>query len=195
MGSRILEKNLEELTQKAFVLLKVSPDVEFTRFYSRLLSLKDIKFCNAVRGDIDIILDFQSETDKEIQNIYEDSILKLKEIQSSVLLTLCNPQRNSFKKSFLSSGYESLPDLNDPKKVYSYILIRSEEQEINNVLQLADFNENVLLCSKLSGVFNIIMLVSGASFSEIDKFIEKKLMNVEGILKIKEYPVINIFNL
>jgi len=73
-----------------------------------------------------------------------------------------------------------------------YLKLTGKLDKIYPVLRL---NENVVYCDYTSGKYNLVLLVSGDYFSGIDKFIESKIVNLDGVLKVKEYPVINLFEM
>jgi DNA-binding Lrp family transcriptional regulator len=70
-----------------------------------------------------------------------------------------------------------------------------DREKLERVYPVLRLTENILYCDFTSGNYNIIMMVFGTQFSEIDKIIESKIINLDGVLKVKEYPVINIFEM
>ena len=81
------------------------------------------------------------------------------------------------------------------KAVYSYVLLDVDREKLERVYPVLRLTENILYCDYTSGNYNIIMMVFGTQFSEIDKILENKIINLDGVLKVKEYPVINIFEM
>jgi hypothetical protein len=55
------------------------------------------------------------------------------------------------------------------------------------------FNDQVVNCDYTDGRFNIVLLMKGTSFSEIENTIRSRFKTMEGVLRIKEYPIITLF--
>lgn len=187
MGSNILRKEPEQMTPRAYALLKKSENTDFIEIYKELHALKNLSLCHAVKGDKDLILVFQTESVADSYQFYDKYLKRNNNIQTSELLFIQNPQsENQIAKS---------PDFYLPQVVYSYLFIKVETEKqklfINAVTEL---NE-IVNCDYLDGIFNLVLIISGKSFVEIDKLIEKRIMRIDGIIKAKKYPIINIFNL
>lgn len=189
MSNRISEKDTltQVVTPSAFVLIKASQDSDFIELYKELDSCRYKIACDAVKGDLDIILSFKSDSPENTEAIYRGLLTDLPVIAKSEFLPVS--LLNSFTPKEISSERE------DGKKVHSYILITAEEEKISTIYKMLVSNENVLYCGFTSGIHNLILLATGKQFSDIDKLITKHIMNIDGILKVKEYPVINIYDL
>jgi len=96
----------------------------------------------------------------------------------------------------LSNEIPSLGAVRDSSQsVCSYVLVEVEREKIEDIYPVLKLTENVVYCDFISGKFNLIMMVSGTHFGQIDKFLENKLVNLDGVVKIKEYPIINIYEM
>jgi hypothetical protein len=38
-------------------------------------------------------------------------------------------------------------------------------------------------------------MVHGSYFTEVDRFVENKIIGLNGVLKVKKYPVVNMFEM
>jgi DNA-binding Lrp family transcriptional regulator len=165
--------------------------------------MENVLYCDATRGDIDIFVLLQSDSIDKCKEIYEKEILSLEGIRETVFLPVSVPLLNDNIKDIVQSAgislFEDNPAMSkirDSKKaVYSYVLLDVDREKLERVYPVLRLTENILYCDFTSGNYNIIMMVFGTQFSEIDKIIESKIINLDGVLKVKEYPVINIFEM
>ncbi len=198
------EENSETVkTVSAYALLKLKKDANFIEIYKELFFMKELFYCDATKGEYDIILLIQSNCIEECREVYENAIKKIDGIENFELLEVEKPILNNSSKNVISTVEDHLSDKNiisesnrDLKnKVSSYVLIEIEREKLETIYPTLRLNENVVYCDYATGKYNIILLVQGTSFNDIDKLIENKISNLDGVLKVKEYPIINIFEM
>ncbi|QQS34762.1 MAG: response regulator [Ignavibacteriales bacterium] len=193
----------EAKTTSAYALIKVKEDVNYFTLYQKIYFMQNVLYCDATRGDIDIFVLLQSDSMEKCKEIYEKEILTLEGISESILLPVSIPLLNDNIKEIVQSAgislFEDNPAMSkirDSKKaVYSYVLLDIDREKLERVYPVLRLTENILYCDYTSGKYNIIMMIFGSQFSEIDKIIENKIISLDGVLKVKEYPVINIFEM
>jgi CheY-like chemotaxis protein len=210
--NKILEKhpklpkgaeNVEAKTTAAYALIKVKDDVDYFSLYRKIYFMENVLYCDATRGDIDIFVLLQSNSEEKCREIYEKEISSLNGIRETVFLPVSVPLLNDNIKDIVQSAgislFEDNPAMSkvrDSKKaVYSYVLLDVDREKLERIYPVLRLTENILYCDYTSGKYNIIMMIFGTQFSEIDKIIESKIINLDGVLKVKEYPVINIFEM
>lgn len=160
-------------------------------------------YCDAVKGDKDIFLLIQSDSAEGCRNIFETEIKSLDGILFSEFLPVAVPLLNDNIKEIINSAGISLFDdtpgmskeRDSRKSVYSYVLLDVEREKVEQLYPILRLTENVLYCDFISGSYNMILMVYGSQFSQIDKVIQNKIVNHDGILKVKKYPIINIFEM
>jgi len=77
--------------------------------------------------------------------------------------------------------------------VSSYVLLETEKEKMEAIYPALYFNDQVVNCDCTQGGFNVVLLVKGTSFGDIDSLIRNKLKTMDGVLRIKEYPIITLF--
>lgn len=193
----------ESKTTSAYVMIKVKEDADFFNLYKNLYFMEGVLYCDATKGDIDIFLLIQSDTSEHCHKIFENEIKNLEGIKSSQYLPVGIPVLDESIKEIINAAgitmFEDMPGMSkerDSKKaVYSYVLVDVDREKLEHVYPVLRLTENVLYCDFTNGSYNLILMVYGSQFSEIDKTIEKKIINLDGVLKVKEYPIINIFEM
>ena len=46
-----------------------------------------------------------------------------------------------------------------------------------------------------TGKYNLVLFVTGAYYDEIDRFIQEIVNTLDGVLKVKEYPILNLYEM
>ncbi len=187
----------------AYVLIKVKSNTDFLSLYRKLYFMDNVVYCDATRGDIDIFLLLQSESVDSCKGIYEKNVKELKGIHETKFLPVTVPVlSDSIREIIQAAGitlFEDMPGMSkvrDGKKsVYSYVLLDVDREKLDKIYPILRLTDNILYCDYTEGSYNLILMVYGTQFSEIDKIIEKKIISLDGVLKVKEYPIINIFEM
>lgn len=210
--NKLLEKNPklptesikhETKTTVAYILIKVKDDADYFSIYKKIYIMENILYCDATRGDIDIFVLLQSTSEEKCRQIFETEIQPIEGIRESIYLPVSLPLLNDDVKEIVHSAGISIFEDNsamnkvrDSKKsVYSYVLLDVDREKLERVYPVLRLTENILYCDYTSGKYNIIMMIYGTQFGEIDKIINDKIINLDGVLKVKKYPVINIFEM
>lgn len=199
---KIAEKK-EEKTSAGYVLIKVKDDANFFTLYQTLYFTDGVLYCDAVKGDIDIFLLIQSDNAGACRNTYENQVKPLDGIFGTEFLPVTIPLLNDNIREIVNSVgitmFEDTPGMSKErdsrKSIYSYVLLDVEREKIEQLYPILRLTENVLYCDYVAGNYNMILMIYGTQFSQIDKIIHNKIVNLDGVLKVKEYPIINIFEM
>jgi DNA-binding response OmpR family regulator len=197
------DKKQEVKTSSAYVLIKIKNNADYLSLFQKLYFMDGVVYCDATRGDIDIFMLLQSDSIDGCKEVYEKNIKKIKEIQESGFLPVSVPVLNDNIKEIVNAagiglfedehGMSKIRDSH--KSVCSYILINVDREKLENVYPILKLTDNVLYCDYAEGSSDLILMVYGTQFSEIDKIIENKISNLDGVLKVIEYPVVNVFEM
>jgi DNA-binding Lrp family transcriptional regulator len=79
------------------------------------------------------------------------------------------------------------------KRVSSYVLLEIEKEKLEAIYPALYFNDQVVSCDYIVGKYDIILLMKGSSFSEIENTIRTKFKTLDGVLRIKEWPILTLF--
>lgn len=186
----------------AYMLLKLDANADFFEIYKKLYFMKDILYCDTTKGDYDIFLLIQHESQEKCIEIYKN-IKKMEGVKEVDFLEIATPILDENIRNIIqiaedalsgsSTEYGKARDLS--KSVCSYILLEIEREKLDKIYPVLQLNENVVYCDYTMGKYNIVLFVHGNYFGEIDKFIEEKIVSLEGVLRVKEFPVVNLFDM
>ncbi len=186
----------------AYMLLKLKNDADFMSIYRELYYMENILYCDATSGDYDIILLANAESIEECREILKNRIESIEDIKKIDFLPINKPLPGNNISDIMNSAGISSDESSELKterdfsvSMCSYIFLQVNENKLKDVNSVLSLNENVAYCDYTTGKYNLILLVYGRCFDEIDKLIENNITNLDGILKVKEYPIVNMFDM
>ena len=186
----------------AYMLLKLKNDADFMNIYRELYYMENILYCDATSGDYDIILLANAENIEKCREICKNKIESIEDIEKIDFLPVNTPLPNNNISDIINSAGISSDELSEHKterdfsvSMCSYIFLQVNENKLKDVNSVLSLNENVAYCDHTTGKYNLILLVYGRCFDEIDKLIENNITNLDGILKVKENPIVNMFDM
>lgn len=196
-------QNEEEVSESAYLLLTVDEEAGFFETYQELYYMDNVIYCDATKGDFDIFLLVQAENKDKIREIAETKVKKVNGVKTVDMLEVAKPVlddgtiamikdaedalENNFTISERNSGLD--------KNVCSYVLMEVAREKLDSIYPVLRLAENVVYCDYTTGKYNLVLFASGSHFDEIDRFITEKIINLDGVLKVKEYPIINLFEM
>lgn len=187
----------------AYIILKVDEEMGFFDTYKELYAMDNVVYCDAVKGDYDIILLAHADNIEKIREIAETKIMKVKGVRTMDFLEFGQPMLDESTRVILRDAEEALDGNFDnscreremSEKVCSYILMDVETEKLDGVYPTLRLDDNVVCCDYTIGKFNLVLFVAVNHFDEIDRFITEKIINLDGVLKVKEYPIVSLYEM
>ncbi len=165
---------------------------------------KNLLYCDAVRGEHDFVLLLQGESNEEINAIVDKEIRKVPGVANVSLLTVQTPIFSENLVAIMGSVDKALGRVREEGEAYgdqaargrasSYVMFEIEKERLEEIYPVLYFNDQVVYCDYTSGDYDIVLLMKGTSFGEIENTIRNKFKPLEGILRIKEWPIIALFD-
>jgi len=194
----------EAVSQSAYLLLKVDEEAGFFETYQKLHYMDNVVYCDATKGDYDIFMLVQAETMDKIREMVETKIKNVDGVKSVDFLGVSEPVLEAGTMSIIRDAEEALEDdatLTDhhnrdmSQKVCSYLLMEVEREKLDDIYPTLRLDENVVYCDYTNGKYNLVLMVTGSYFDEIDRFISERVVTLDGVLKVKEYPIVSLFEM
>lgn len=197
------EDKVEVQSQSAYILLKTETDADFFETYRSLYNMENVLYCDATKGDYDILMLVQANSLASCQNICDTRIKKVPGVKSVDFLGIANPVLEASTNAIIQAAENALteetPAENKTKdmahRACSYMLLNVEQEKLDTIYPTLRLDEHVVYCDYTTGRYNLVLLVTGQYFDEIDWFINDKIVPMDGVLKVKEYPVISLFEM
>jgi CheY-like chemotaxis protein len=197
------EEKVESRSQSVYMLLKLEDNADYFETYRTLYYMKDVLYCDATKGDYDIFLLAQSNSMESLRELCENRIKKVQGVQSVDFLEVGSPVLDDSTAAIIHSVEDALADESTElakardmgQRVCSYLLMEVEREKLDEIYPTLRLNDNVIFCDYTTGKYNLVLFVTGCYFNEIDRFIQDEIVNMDGVLKVKEYPIVNLFEM
>jgi len=191
----------ESRNESAYFLVRLTEDADIFESYKVLYDLPNILYTDTTKGDYDIFILAQAPSLEKLEEMGEN-IKKMPFIKSMDYMKVEQPVLSENVASIISVAEEALQKeapagktRAQAQRISSYLLMEVERERIEDIYPVLKLNEFVVYCDYTVGKYNLVLFVSANLFDQIDTFIHKTLVNMNGILKVKEYPIVNILQM
>ncbi|MBN1548191.1 MAG: response regulator [Syntrophaceae bacterium] len=195
----------EEKAVSAYVLMSFSASTDLAEIFQKLYFMDNVLFCDAIKGDYDLTLLLQAGNMADIRALVDDKIKKIPGVKEIVFLPVEQPRLpedvvniiGTFDKAIGRDKVnpEGMSNASFQKSASSYVFLEIEKEKLETIFPTLYINEQVVSCDCINGKFDIVLLMQGSSFAEIDRNIQAKIKPLDGILRIKETPIIKLFEM
>lgn len=189
----------------AYALVTLDGGANLLETYRKLYFKENVLYCDAIRGDHDLMLLLQAETTEGIQEVVETQIKAIEGVADVSLLTVDSPMFGDNVHDIIGSVDKALGREKEEGEVYtnqaartrtsSYVLLEIEKEKMESIYPALYFDNQVVYCDCTRGKYDIVLLMKGTSFAEIDNTIKNKFKQMDGVLRIKEWPIITLFEM
>jgi len=187
----------------AYALVSLDSAANLLKVYRKLYYMDNVLYCDAIRGDFDIVLLLQGPTFDKIQEVLDKEVKHIEGVADVTLLNVESPVFGENVVNIMSSVDKALGRDKEEGEVYvsqparirasSYVMLEIEKEKLEAIYPVLYFNDQVVYCDCVKGKYDILLLMKGTSFSEIDNTIKNKFKPLDGVLRIKEWPIITLF--
>lgn len=194
-----------EKSVSAYALLNFSDSANLSEVYQDMYFMDNVLYCDAIKGEFDMALLLQAEKLSDLHAIIDDKIKKLPGIKDICFLPVESPLLSESVNSIIGTvdkalgrekeNAENPNNANFWKSASSYVFLEIEKEKLESIYPTLYMNDQVVSCDNIKGKYDIVLLMQGASFAEIDRNIQNKIKPLDGILRIKESPIIKLFEM
>ncbi len=187
----------------AYALVSLDGTANLVDTYRRLYFHQNVLYCDATRGDYDLVLLLQAPTIDQINSVVEREIKTMKGVSEVSLLAIDTPLfadnviniMGSVDRALGRDRGENDVDYNPPARtgVSSYVMLEVEREKMEAIYPALYFDDHVINCDYAEGRFNVVLFMKGTSFDEIGNTIRNRFRGMDGVLRLKELPIITLF--
>jgi CheY-like chemotaxis protein len=195
-------ESLPAETYNAYAMISLEPAANLMDVYRKLYFADNMVYCDAVRGDYDLMVLVQADTPEKAAAIIDEQIRAIPGVADIAVLNVQAPVFADAVVDIIGSvdkalGNKSETEIYDHPKggVSSYVLLEIEKEKLESIYPALYFNDNVIYSDYTKGKYDIVMLLKGTSFADIDNTIKTKIKPLDGVLRVKEWPIITLFDM
>ncbi|HPD60963.1 MAG TPA: response regulator [Thermodesulfobacteriota bacterium] len=186
----------------AYALIKVKEGGDVLGVFNKLYFMDNVLYCDAVRNGFDIVLLLNAATPAELDHIVQTKIKTLADIDEVIYCPVAKPKLEAGIQDFIND-YEKQKSLspqgNKPKRVAAslsaYVLIEVDKARFNEIYPKLYFLDNVVCCDTTKGKYDLVLLIQSATFDEMQRLVREKIGSIDGIVRTRALPVMNLFEM
>ena len=182
----------------SYITLRLTDPAKDMEAYRTLYDMKGVVSCDAVHGDVDIILLVQASSEEELQSLY-DSVKSVEGVDIVSLSAVERPNLDRdveefigiYKKAVKASAQSQLPKLRGTK---SYVIVDIDKNAIQQVFTTLFFLDEIFFCDVVDDGTKLIGIISeSGAFGKTPRIIEK-LSLIDGVLRVKDAKIIKLID-
>ena len=183
-------------TQSSYMTLRVTDTGRDMEIYKKLHYMPGVAQCDAVRGDVDIILllhaDSQAEMDKlqaKVRAVEGVEVVSLSAVKRPALDKDIHHFIEVYRKTVKEAVQAKVPHLSGMK---SYVIVDIDKAALQQVFTTLFFLDEVLFCDLIDDGTRLIGIISEqGAFGKTPRIIDK-LGQIDGVLRVKEASIIKL---
>jgi Lrp/AsnC ligand binding domain len=185
-----------------YVLVTLEPAADLPGVYRTLYTQEHVLSCDAIKGDYDLVLLVEAESNDKIREMVETKIKAVSGVAGAALLFVETPvSPEGVINMFGSSGHvpgraaqegEMYTDKAAKAGAAAYAIFEIEKEKLEAIYPVLYFNDQVVYCDFTRGKYDIVALMKGSGFAEIEHTIRSRFTPLDGVLRIKEWPIITL---
>jgi len=189
----------------AYALVTVDGAANLLDAYRDLYFQENVLYCDAIRGDYDLMLLLQADTQEAIQDVLDTKIKTIEGVAEVTLLTVDAPMFGENVVDIMGSVDKALGREKEEGEVYTnqtartrtsaYVLLEIEKEKLASIYPALYFDDQVVYCDCTKGKYDIVLLMKGTSFAEIGTTVKNKFKQMDGVLRVKEWPIITLLEM
>jgi CheY-like chemotaxis protein len=182
----------------AYLTIRITDAAKSMEIFNALHDLEGVASCDAVRGDVDIILLAQATSKEGIDILFA----KVKAIPGVEVVSVSSVERpkldrdvnefiDTYKRTVKQPAGEEAR--RQPGTV-SYIIVDIDKNAIQKIFTTVFFVDEVVFCDVIDGGNRLVGMITGQGAIGRTPRIVEKLSQIDGVLRVKEARVIRLLD-
>ncbi len=182
----------------AYLTIKITDAERSMEIFDRLYSMPNIQSCDAVRGDFDVILLAQAESQGEIEKVFE-TVNSMDGVKVLSMSTVERPKLDRDVDQFIDTYQKAVKQdaqagARRQPGTMSYIIADIDPEAIQQIFTTVFFIDEVVVCDVIEDGTKLVGMITGhGSVGKTPRIIEK-LSQIDGVLRVREAKVIKLID-
>jgi len=180
----------------AYLTVKITDGKRSKEIFNELYQMNGVQSCEAVRGDFDVIILAQGDSEAEVNNVF-DRIGSMEGVEVSSMSSVEKPKLDRDVDEFIDIYSKAVkqPAQVTPDKqpgTTSYIIVDIDKDAIQQIFTTVFFIDEVIFCDVIDGGTKLVGMITGKSAVGRSSKIIDKLNEIEGVLRVREATVVKL---
>lgn len=182
----------------AYLTIRIKDAQKSMDIFDELYNLEGVTSCEAVRGDVDIIMLVQASTEEGI-NLLKERVMSIDGIDVVSMSQIERPKLDRDVEEFISVYQKAVKqapqqEIIENRGTMSYIIADIDKDSIKQIFTTVFFIDDVVFCDVIDNGTKLVgMVTSSDPVGRMPKIIEK-LQQIDGVLRVKEAKIIKLMD-
>ena len=180
----------------AYLTIRIEKPEKSMEIFNRLRTLEGVESCDAVRGDVDIIVLAQASREEGIKHIFERvgaidgvEVVSCSGVQRPKLDRDVDEFVDIYKKAVKERAKETA---RRQPGTASYVIVEIDPEAMQQVFTTMFFVDEVLFCDVIDDGSKLVGMITGqGAVGRTPKVIER-INQIEGVLRVREAKVLKL---
>lgn len=182
----------------AYLTIRITDDARSMQIFNELRQLEGIETCDAVRGDVDVIMLGQASSVDGIQALFKRvGAMEGVEIasQSAIERPKLDRDVDDFVKIYQKAvkGSSTETARRQPGTT-SYVIVDIDKDAIQQIFTTVFFIDEVMFCDLIEDGTKLVGMITGQGAVGRTPRIIEKISEIEGVLRVREAKVIKMID-
>ncbi len=182
----------------AYLTIRITDAERSMDIYMDLYNMDGVQRCEAVHGEVDIIVLVQADSEGEIDKLFE-KIGSMDGVEVASMSRVERPKLDRDINEFINiySNLVKEATIQTSAKnpgTTSYVIVDINQDAIQQVFTTVFFIDEVVFCDVIEGGSKLVGMITGESAVGAKTRIVEKLNQIEGVLRVREAKVIKIMD-
>lgn len=182
----------------AYLTIRITAADKSMSIFNQLNQLEGIQSCDAVRGDVDIIVLAQSSSQEGIDKTFT----QIKAIEGVEVVSLAAVERpkidrdidkfiNTYKEAVTAKSQEQA---HKHREKTSYVIVDIDPDAIQQIFTTIFFIDEVVLCDVIEEGTKLVGMITGQGAVGRTPRIIEKIGQIDGVLRVREAKIIKLLD-
>jgi len=180
----------------AYLTLRITDPERSLEVFNQLARIEGVESCDAVRGDVDVIILGQAASTAGLTALFE-RVKAVPGVEVASLSAVERPRIDRDVHEFIDiyqkavkSGSQQVAQ--KQRGTTSYVIVDIDPAAIQQIFTTVFFIEEVVFCDVIEGGTKLVgMITGGAAVGRAPRIIEK-ISQIDGVLRVREAKVIKM---
>lgn len=180
----------------AYLTVRITDPGRSMEIFSTLETIEGVQSCDAVRGDVDVIILGQASSPEGIQALF-DRVKAVPGIEVVSLSPVERPRLDRDVDEFIETYRRTVKagageEARRQPGTMSYIIVDIDREAIQKIFTTVFFIEEVVFCDVIDGGTKLVGMITGQGAVGRMPRIAEKLGQIDGVLRVREARVIRL---
>lgn len=180
----------------AYLTIRIQDQSRSMEIFNTLHDLEGVQSCDAVRGDVDIILLAHADSRTGIDALFAQ-VKAIPGLEVVSVSPVERPKLDRDVKEFIETYRRTVkaPAGEEARRqpgTISYIIVDIEKEAIQKIFTTVFFIDEVVFCDVIDGGSRLVGMITGQGAVGRTPRIIEKLSQIDGVLRVREARVIRL---